>query len=587
MQWNKTKSRAILLSVLVALLCLAVILGATFALFTARREYEIGVNTGKIDVQGTLTLDKAWSESQAGVRTEVEANGATTLQVDQMGSVTVDGEKITFSNMSIGDGAAFSLAITNASTVKMQYSVSVSAQAQGGEALRDNLLVTVGDSELSLMDRAVYLQPWTKVEPTETQLSALNFEISLPWSALAAFEGQDVQSVTLTIVLEAVQANAQTADVSATVDNAADLQNALNAAQPGDEVQIALGGDVALAGTQFVVPEGISVTVDGNGQTITSTSRTFFNNAGADGITLDGVGKDAQIVIRNVDFVGPGGTGFAVILGPRDIGNAEVIIEDCTFTNMWSAVYCTATDNATVNLTIRNCTFTDTPYGYSIDRTSLKDPASFTANVTFEKNTGYDTESESAADSTVSNVGTLESLEAALSGAEAGKSIAIDLEEGTEIALENTYIELPAGADTITIDGHGATISSTTQYFFNSKNATNNDGLGKDVKLVLKNISFVGNNGGYAAVIGPSEVGNTEVTLENCTFTNMYCAVYCGQMEAGAVVDLTIKNCTYVGTRFGYAVYKGYPDYASVTVNVVFENNTTDATYEKNDGLGA
>ena len=561
MQWNKTKSRAILMSVLVALLCLAVILGATFALFTARREYEIGVNTGKIDVQGALTLDKAWSESQAGVRTEVEANGATTLQVDQMGSVTVDGEKITFSNMSIGDGAAFSLAITNASTVKMQYSVSVSAQAQGGEALRDNLLVTVGDSELSLMDRAVYLQPWTKVEPTETQLSALNFEISLPWSALAAFEGQDVQSVTLTIVLEAVQANAQTADVSATVDNAADLQNALNAAQPGDEVQIALGGDVALAGTQFVVPEGTSVTVDGNGQAITSTSRTFFNNAGADGITLDGIGKDAQIVIRNVDFVGPGGTGFAVILGPRDIGNAEVIIEDCTFT--------------------------DTPYGYSIDLGSLKDPASFTANVTFEKNTGYDTESEFAADSTVSNVGTLESLEAALSGAEAGKSIAIDLEEGTEIALENTYIELPAGADTITIDGHGATISSTTQYFFNSKNATNNDGLGKDVKLVLKNISFVGNNGGYAAVIGPSEVGNTEVTLENCTFTNMYCAVYCGQMEAGAVVDLTIKNCTYVGTQFGYAVYKGYPDCASVTVNVVFENNTTDATYEKNDGLGA
>ncbi len=570
---KRTGSRAILMSVLIAFLALALILGATFALFTARREYEIGVNTGKIDVEGTLTLTEAWSESQDGDRVTVEANGATSVTVDQLGVVTVNGSSITFSNMSLGDGAAFTLDIINASTVNMQYSVAVYASADAGQTLRDNLLVSVGNSDLSLSERAVYLQPWTKAEPDETQLSALNFEISLPWSALAAFEGQDVQSVTLTIVLEAVQANAQTADVSATVDNAADLQNALNAAQPGDEVQIALGGDVALAGAQFVVPEGTSVIVDGNGQTITSTSRTFFNNAGADGITLDGVGKDAQIVIRNVDFVGPGGTGFAVILGPRDIGNAEVIIEDCTFTNMWSAVYCTATDNASVNITITDCTYTNTPNGYSIDRAWLTDPASFTENVTFTGNSGYDKVEEFGLDEIIEDVADVSALENAIAQAAEGRDIQIDLTANAGIELGSGMIALPENAGTITINGNGATISADTQYFFNSKPSLNNDGLGKDAVLIIRNVNFVGAGGGYVAVIGPTEVGHTQVTLENCSFMNMYCAVYAGQMEAGAVLDLTIRNCTYTNTQYGYSVYKGYADYASVKVNVVFEGN--------------
>ena len=66
MQSKQTKSRSILLSVLVVILCFAVILGATFALFTAKKEYGIGVNTGKIDVEGKLGLTGAWSEGQSG-----------------------------------------------------------------------------------------------------------------------------------------------------------------------------------------------------------------------------------------------------------------------------------------------------------------------------------------------------------------------------------------------------------------------------------------------------------------------------------------------------------------------------------------
>lgn len=571
---KRTGSRAILMSVLIAFLALALILGATFALFTARREYEIGVNTGKIDVEGTLTLTEAWSESQDGDRVTVEANGATSVTVDQLGVVTVNGSSITFSNMSLGDGAAFTLDIINASTVNMQYSVAVYASADAGQTLRDNLLVSVGNSDLSLSERAVYLQPWTKAEPDETRLASLDFEISLPWSALEAFEGQDVQSVTLTVVLEAVQANAQTADVVATVGSADEMRNALSALEPGEEAQITLDGDITLAGTQLVIPAGASVTVEGNGATITSNSRTFFNNAAEDGITLDGIGKDSRLVIRNVNFVGPGGTGFAAILGPRDIGNAEVVLEDCTFTDMWSAVYVTATDNASVDITITDCTYTNTPNGYSIDRAWLTDPASFTENVTFTGNSGYDKVEEFGLDEIIEDVADVSALENAIAQAAEGSDIQIDLTANAGIELGSGMIALPENAGTITINGNGATISADTQYFFNSKPSLNNDGLGKDAVLIIRNVNFVGAGGGYAAVIGPTEVGHTQVTLENCSFMNMYCAVYAGQMEAGAVLDLTIRNCTYTNTQYGYSIYKGYPDYASVTVNVVFEGNT-------------
>ncbi len=587
MQGKKTKSRAILLSVLVALLSLTVILGATFALFTAKSEYEIGVNTGKIDVQGELSLDKAWSQEQGGARVEATiADAATSVEVDQGGIVTIDGASITFRNMSLGDGAAFTLDITNHSTVKMQYSVYAYAETAGGETLRDNLIVKVGDTDLALGERSVYLQPWTKVEEAAA-VTSLAFEISLPWSALNAFEGvTEPQSITLNIVLEAVQANAQTADVTASVGNAADLQNAINAAEAGEEVQITLTESMNLTSGQLSVPDGVSVDLNGNGETITFANKVF-NNAGVDGDNLDGVGKDASIVIRNVNFVGPGtGTGFAVVLGPSEIGYAQVVLEDCSFTDMWGAVYCTAVNNATVNLTIRNCTYTNTSYGYSIDTTSsLTDPDTFKANVTFTGNTGWNVEDEFAVNKTVaSEAGLVDALNKVASGAD----VTITLAAGTEIDLTENgagEIALPEDAGTITIDGNNATIKSDYHFFNNAgTNGNNLDGIGENAKLVIKNVHFIGSggdNGGYAVIIGPSAVGDTEVTFDNCTFEDLRAAIYCGGAEAGANVSITIKNCIYVDTKYGYGDWEaGHPD---ATVTIVFENNTTDETYVKED----
>ena len=251
MQSKQTKSRAILLSVLVVVMCLAVILGATFALFTSRREYQIGVNTGKIDVQGELTLTQAWSQGQSTNEREEATVIDNTATLPQGGTVAItDGSNITINNMSLGDGAAFELAVTNASAVDMKYSVTVLV-SEGGSELRQALQFSVDGVNKSLEDDEVSLLDWQTVEAGQAipeEDATLAFEISLPWSALEVFdpaEGEGVtepQSVSMTVVLEALQANAYTGTISAGDTTYETLAEAM--AQAANNETISLGRNV-------------------------------------------------------------------------------------------------------------------------------------------------------------------------------------------------------------------------------------------------------------------------------------------------------------------------------------------------------
>ena len=168
---TRTKKTALLISALAIVLCAAVITGATFALFTDGEQYAIGVNTGKIDVEGTLTLDSAWSEAHN-------------------------------------------------STVNMQYRITVSVTGEAAsEFLRDNLTIKVGDGDAVNMfnaeDTVYTITDWTAVA-ANSAIDTVSFEIALPWSALSASEGlAENQSVSITVSMEAIQGNA---DASAQAD---------------------------------------------------------------------------------------------------------------------------------------------------------------------------------------------------------------------------------------------------------------------------------------------------------------------------------------------------------------------------------
>ena len=72
---STAKKKALIISCIAVVLCAAVIAGATYALFTDGEQYAIGVNTGKIDVSAALSMEDAWSESQAADRLDGGGNG--------------------------------------------------------------------------------------------------------------------------------------------------------------------------------------------------------------------------------------------------------------------------------------------------------------------------------------------------------------------------------------------------------------------------------------------------------------------------------------------------------------------------------
>ena len=240
---TRTKKTALLVSALAIVLCAAVIVGATYALFTDGEEYAIGVNTGKIDVSGTLTLKSAWSEAQTtGVRDEETISGDS-VTVAQGGTVTVsEGNTVKFANMSLGDGAKLQIAFTNNSTIDMKYRVTLSVKSDGAASdfLKSSLTVkTSGEAAPAFGEDSdvCVITDWTSVT-AGSSISNTAFEVALPWSALAASESIDeAQSIDLLVKMEAVQDNAyipQTIDVEN--EYSGNLVNALRACNSGDTI---------------------------------------------------------------------------------------------------------------------------------------------------------------------------------------------------------------------------------------------------------------------------------------------------------------------------------------------------------------
>lgn len=276
MQSKQTKSRALLLSVLVVILCFAVILGATFALFTSKKEYGIGVNTGKIDVEGTLSLTGAWSQGQSTDERDMAEITDNAAALPQGGSVAItDGNQITIEKMSLGDGAAFDLAIENKSTVNMKYSVSLMINEGSDQALLENLKFSVGGEEKMISGSTlVSLLDWTTVlAEDETAISALSFEIALPWSASEA--DLTDSSVSMTVVLEAVQANAYTGTISAGGQTQETLADAMTVATSSENGVVSVGGNVTAAWPtveemQTIAQSGKPVSIVGAGKSATT-----------------------------------------------------------------------------------------------------------------------------------------------------------------------------------------------------------------------------------------------------------------------------------------------------------------------------
>ena len=180
-----------------------------------------------------------------------------------------------------------------------------------------------------------------------------------------------------------------------------------------------------------------------------------------------------------------------------------------------------------------------------------------------------------AAGDIVAKIGNQEydSLQAAVNAAQVNTATTITL-------VDNITLAEPVTISTnqkITINGDGKTISydaSSCKVVFSAPSGAEVEGIPSGVTLNINNVTFKNTNAsvassGYAVLVGGNSL-STAVSLDGCSFDNLYTAVYVNQQrDKDAAPSLSITDCTYSNTTYGYSIDEttvgAYKDAVQVT----------------------
>ncbi len=210
-------------SALVLVLCVSLITGATFALFTSDSETNIAVNSGKVEV--VATLEKAegeWVYSPTSIDYEKETISDATNAADQTtgkfvngGFATLNEEQLTLTNMTPGDKVMLNIRITNNSTVAVKYATRLWVSKNDG--LFEGLKITVKGAPFTYTQQTA----WTDMAVGSDDI-VIPVVVELPDNA-----GNEYQSknATISFSVSAVQANADTDALNNNAPDAVYLYN--------------------------------------------------------------------------------------------------------------------------------------------------------------------------------------------------------------------------------------------------------------------------------------------------------------------------------------------------------------------------
>ena len=171
--------KTLLTSILFVALFLQMTIGGTYAMFSSNSDLNFAITTSTIKVEAVISDVKL---------TSLGVNQANSFE--NGGTLTVDGNSLTMSNISPGDQIAFTLKIKNSSTINIQYRVKT---------------IATGELAQYLSFTPVNIN-WTLLEPNK-ELDPIDCTILLPSTVDDAAQGL---SGKITIKVEAVQGNADT-----------------------------------------------------------------------------------------------------------------------------------------------------------------------------------------------------------------------------------------------------------------------------------------------------------------------------------------------------------------------------------------
>ena len=201
------KKKLILSSILSIVMCLSLICGATFALFTSEDKVNIAITSGTVKIEAYTSNLKTYSSTAKDVFVETDVNGVFA----NTGTAAITGNQVTIERMTPGDKVTFTVDVKNSSNVTAKYRVL--ARTYDDTGLTEEIKVSFTDKngkEISLLNGAGFTA-WTRIDgitSTEAQIvDTITVAIELPWDAVKQGVGCKYE-----LAVEAVQGNADVVD---------------------------------------------------------------------------------------------------------------------------------------------------------------------------------------------------------------------------------------------------------------------------------------------------------------------------------------------------------------------------------------
>lgn len=248
------KKRIILTSVLSIAMCLSLIVGATMAFFGSESKANISVTGANVNVVASIDPATGFTTYSKGIPTS-EIEGKQNGEFENGGTASIDAEgTLVLNAISAGDSVKVRVDIENRSNIRIQYRARVVCE-EGEEFL-----------DLFEIENDIRHMAWQIAEiGNDLKDEIVEVTIGLPEDVnLEDLEGQTIK---FAIVVEAVQANAETTDDvivyepeegNTAADNGADLQNIMaSGLEAGTSVYLG-AGEYALQGI-LEIPEGVSL----------------------------------------------------------------------------------------------------------------------------------------------------------------------------------------------------------------------------------------------------------------------------------------------------------------------------------------
>lgn len=301
------KKKVLLSSIATIALCLCLIAGATFALFTSSSKVNVAITAGQVKVFATVeNIVKGSTLGDGNMLNETSVEFST------------DTNEIVLDKIVPGDYVNFDIVISNESDVAIQYKTIIKKIVDTGlwNGLEVSIDGVVYNGETKASD-------WAALAPGSADIT-VPVSISFPYT-----RGNEYQAKTCTISynVEAVQANGT--ELTVTPE---DAQTAIACAAPGSTVTLATGtydSVISINGLR-------DVTIDANGNDVkfvfageidNVVVKNVITTTAAQSINLKNA--TGNITIADSSFISATGkhTGAAIALG----ANIDVVVDNCVF----------------------------------------------------------------------------------------------------------------------------------------------------------------------------------------------------------------------------------------------------------------